>query len=280
MKKREINPLLSVILALVLPFVLLAMWQISANAVNSAVLIPQPKAVWERLVHPFTDLMGIGTLTHHAGISLIRVCVGFFVGAVIGVLLGIFAGMNRFIGAVVEPFVELLRSICPVAWIPFALVLFKLHTLGGVFGGSMEQSIFREVLLAMIFVIAYGALFPVFINTLHGVRSVRTIYLEAASMLGSRGFHRFFKVILPGALPSIVTGLRIGLGTSWFVIVAAEMLPGPSTGLGYLIIYAYQMSEMDILMAGMIMIGLTGGVLHFTMKQFTGSLIRWQTKER
>lgn len=280
MKQREIPLFLSVILATILPIALFVIWHISAESVNSAVLIPRPLSVWERLIHPFTDLMGIGTLAHHAGISLLRVLTGFAVGAVLGIGLGIFAGMNRIFGAIVEPFVELLRSICPVAWIPFALVIFKLNTLGGVFGGTLENSVFREVLLAMIFVIAYGALFPVFINTLHGVRSVRVIYLEAASMLGSRGVHRFTKVILPGALPSIITGLRIGLGTSWFVIVAAEMLPGPSTGLGYLIIYAYQMSEMDILMAGMIMIGLTGGVLHFAMKQFTGSLIRWQTKER
>lgn len=268
------------VMALVCPLLLLLVWHFCAEAVNSSILIPKPGAVFHRLLHPFHDLMGMGSLARHTGYSLLRVLIGFLVGAVLGVALGVAAGVNRYVGAMLEPFVELLRSICPVAWIPFALVLFKLSTVASIFGAGGTGGALGEVLLAMVFVIGYGSLFPVFVNTLHGVRSVRNLHLEAAAVLGSSGFHRFWHVLLPAALPSIFTGLRLGMGTSWFVIVAAEMLPGPSSGLGYLIIYAYQMAEMEILVAGMIVIGMTGGLLHWLMRRLTFPLTRWQINER
>jgi len=135
----------------------------------------------------------------------------------------------------------MLRPLCPIAWIPFALAIFKTYTVAEVFGVRYTTSIFGHIQLGMLFVIFYGGFFPIFLNTVLGVKSVKDIFIESAQLLGADKNQLFRKVIVPSALPAILTGLRVGLGVSWMVIIAAEMLPGSDAGIGYLIMFSYEL---------------------------------------
>lgn len=132
----------------------------------------------------------------------------------------------------------------------------------------------------MLFVIFYGGFFPIFLNTVHGVKSVKNIFMESALLLGADQRKLFKKVILPASLPAVLTGLRLGLGISWMVIIAAEMLPGSDAGIGYLIMFSYELAEMDILIASMILIGAVGALLSYVVKLASDRTSVWQAKER
>jgi len=267
------------IIAAIPVVIVLGIWEYFACAIDNAALLPTIEAVAGRLAHPFRDILQTGSLANHAFISIVRVVTGFFIGAILGVVLGLATGQIRIIRILLEPVVEIVRPICPIVWVPFALITFRLETVESILGFRYAGTVFGEVFLAMLFVISYGAFFPVFINTLFGVQSIRTIYLDSAAVLGSTGWNAFFRVVVPAAAPDICTGLRVGFGTAWFVIIAAEMLPGSSSGLGYMIMYAYQMTEMDILMAGMICIGITGSGMGALITWLTGRVSFWQSRE-
>jgi NitT/TauT family transport system permease protein len=136
--------------------------------------------------------------------------------------------------------VSALRPVPPLAWVPLALAWLKIG------------------LASIIFIIALGAFFPVLLNTMQGVRGVKKNWIEAISMMGAKEHDLMVRVILPAAAPEIWTGMRIGFGIAWMCLVAAEMLPGTSTGLGYLIMYAYSWGQIQVVMAGMIAIGIIG----------------------
>jgi len=131
----------------------------------------------------------------------------------------------------------------------------------------------------MIFVIFVGGFFPVLTNTLDGVAGVRRNYLLLAQTLGAKRRQIFLHVYLPAAMPMILTGLRQGLGLCWFVIIAAEMMTGSDSGIGYLLMYASDNSAMDIVIAAMFIIGSLGALLTFTMHRVMLRTVRWQGKE-
>lgn len=132
----------------------------------------------------------------------------------------------------------------------------------------------------MIFIIFWGGLFPILLNTIHGVSGVRDLWLETARMLGASRHKTFRKVVIPAAIPSIMTGLRIGLGISWMVIIAAEMLPGSDSGVGYLIMYSYELAEMQVLVASMIVIGIMGLILNQGLQFISDRVSGWTALER
>jgi NitT/TauT family transport system permease protein len=177
-----------------------------------------------------------------------------------------------------EPLIELLRPLCPIAWLPFAIAVFKLKTLPQLFGVNHTGTIFDQAQLGMIFVIFVGGFFPVLTNTIDGVSSVRNNYLLLAKSLGASPSQIFYHVYLPAALPMILTGLRQGIGLCWFVIIAAEFLPGSGNGIGYLLMYAADNAAMDLVISAMIIIGAIGALLNFTMMAFTKKVVKWQTK--
>ena len=113
----------------------------------------------------------------------------------------------------------------------------------------------------MIFIIFIGGFYPILTSTIHGVRSVNRTWIDSARVLGASEYQVFFKVLVPAAMPSIINGLRIGLGISWMCLVSAEMLPGSISGVGYLITHAYTLASTDIVMAGMISIGIVGTLM-------------------
>jgi NitT/TauT family transport system permease protein len=198
----------------------------------------------------------------------------------VGVPLGLYVGRFALFQRLFSPIIEILRPLCPIAWIPFALAIFKTYTVADVFGVRYTTSIFGHIQLGMLFVIFYGGFFPIFLNTVHGVKSVKNIFIESALLLGASENQLFRKVIVPSALPAILTGLRVGLGISWMVIIAAEMLPGSDAGIGYLIMFSYELAEMHILIASMILIGLVGALLSYLVKLMADQTSFWQAKER
>jgi NitT/TauT family transport system permease protein len=248
--------------------------------VDNPALLPRVEAVLDRLIHPFTDLLHTGSYLHHIIISASRVILGFILAMLVGIPLGLLVGRYMLFHRLFSPIIEILRPLCPIAWIPFALAIFKTYTVAEVFGVRYTTSIFGHIQLGMLFVIFYGGFFPIFLNTVHGVKSVKDLFIESALLLGADKNQLFRKVIVPSALPAILTGLRVGLGVAWMVIIAAEMLPGSDAGIGYLIMFSYELAEMDILIASMIFIGLVGALLSYFVKLIADQTSFWQAKER
>ena len=268
------------ILGLILPLLFLLFWEYWAIRLNNPAFIPRIGAVINVLIDPFSELIGTGPLAWNTFISLFRVICGFSVAIIICIPLGLLMGTSKTINDIVHPFVEIFRPLCPIAWIPFAMAVFKTTSLPQLFGFRYSNTVLDNVQIGMLFIIFYGGFFPILLNTIHGVTGVRTIWIEAAKSIGANKQQIFRKVIFPASLPSILTGIRVGFGISWMVIIAAEMLPGSDSGIGYLIIYSYELAEMHILIASMIVIGLIGLLLNNGILFLTKKLSIWTAMER
>ncbi|WKB54679.1 ABC transporter permease [Eleftheria terrae] len=194
--------------------------------------VPAPaevgRSAWELLQSP--------RLLQHLGWSLWRIGAGFGVAALVGVALGLAIGRWPWARALLLPPLEVLRPIPAVAWIPLAILMFP----------SSEVS--------MIFITFTGALFPILLNTLHGVEAVDARLLASARSLGTRGWRLFAEVVLPASAPSIATGLAIGMGTCWFCLVSAEMISG-QFGIGYYTWESYTLQNYPGIIVGMLWIG-------------------------
>ena len=264
---------------IIVPIILLAIWEISARHFNQPWIFPPVTRVVEQLAHPLREHYASGSLLSNTLISLLRVLIGFLLAAVVGVTVGIFMGSTRIIRNAIEPIIEILRPLCPIAWLPFAVAVFKLRTLPQLFGVGYSRTILDQVQIGMIFVIFVGGFFPVLTNTLDGVTGVRRNYVLLAQTLGATRRQIFLHVYLPAAMPMILTGLRQGLGLCWFVIIAAEMMTGSYSGIGYLLIYASDNSAMDIVIAAMLIIGGLGALLCCGVRKIMSRVVRWQGKE-
>ncbi|MGO6687044.1 ABC transporter permease [Rhizobium leguminosarum] len=196
----------------------------------------------------------------HVSSSLERVFAGYVIAAVAGITFGLIIGRSRNAGDFLLAPLELLRPIPAVAWIPLAVLMFP----------SSE--------LSMIFITFTGALFPILLNTIHGVEGVDPRLIAAARSLGSTRRAMLFEVILPGAAPSIVTGLAIGMGTSWFCLVTAEMISG-QFGIGYYTWEAYTLQNYPEIIVGMMVIGALGMGSSTLLRAAGNALIPWQKKE-
>ena len=271
---------LRTILAAVVPLlVLLLIWQVAAVRLDRPWLFPPLTHVLEQLAHPWREHYASGSLLSNTLISLLRVLIGFGLAAVVGVLLGVLMGSIRPLRRSIEPIVEILRPLCPIAWLPFAIAVFKLRTLPQLFGLTYTRTMWDQVQLGMIFVIFVGGFFPVLTNTLDGVSAVRRNYVLLAQTLGASRSQVFRHVYLPAAMPQILTGLRQGLGLCWFVIIAAEMMIGSDSGIGYLLMYAADNSAMDIVIAAMFIIGGVGALLNFGMRRLMRRSVSWKGRE-
>jgi NitT/TauT family transport system permease protein len=264
---------------IVVPVLLLIVWQITATWLNQPWIFPPVTRVIDQLVHPLREHYASGSLLSNTFISLLRVLLGFLLAALAGISLGIAMGSIRIVRHSLEPIIEVLRPLCPIAWLPFAIAVFKRGTLPQVFGLGYTRTVFDQVQLGMVFVIFVGGFFPILTNTLDGVSGVRRNYLLLAQALGARQRQVFWHVYLPASMPMILTGLRQGLGLCWFVIIAAEMLPGAESGIGYLLIYASDNAAMDIVIAAMLIVGSIGALLSLIMRRVLSGLVRWHGKE-
>lgn len=197
--------------------------------------VPPPTEVADAALHLFSS----PKLFNHVSSSLWRVLCGYGLAAVAGIALGLLVGRSRLAGQVLMPPLELLRPIPAVAWIPLAILMFA----------SSE--------LSMIFITFTGALFPILLGTIHGVESVDPRLVASARSLGAGPRAILLEVVLPAAAPGIVTGLAIGMGTSWFCLVTAEMISG-QYGIGYYTWESYTLQNYPDIVVGMILIGLLG----------------------
>jgi NitT/TauT family transport system permease protein len=172
--------------------------------------------------------------------SLREVLTGFLCAAALAIPLGLLIGGSGEVREYLNPTIQILRPVPPIAWMPFAIAWFGIG------------------INSILFIIVMGAFFPILINTIDGVEGVRRRWIEVAEIFHATPFEKVRTVILPGALPMIWTGLRVSFGVAWMCVVAAEMLPGTSAGLGFLIMYAYNLGQLQVIGAGMIVIGIIG----------------------
>ncbi len=249
----------AVLLALVVPLALLLGWHLAVKA-GMTRLIPSPADVAEYMVDfavgGIWDDAFSATLHIHLFASMTRVYGGFALAALVAVPLGLLIGRNEQIRALLDPFLQLMRPIPVTAWLPLSMILF----------GLGPRSAF--------FLVFLGAFYPILLNTVFGVRSVEKRLFEAASMLGCSGTAQFFRVVLPASLPSIFTGLRLGLGLAWFVIVVGEMTGVPQ-GLGAVIMDGRTLSRTELVICGMIVIGIAGFISDRIVVAIMNRLLRW-----
>lgn len=241
---RETLPSIAVVAALV------AVWWVAVSATNS-VIFPTP---WGVIAGTF-ELLEDGTLWRHIGASLMRVGTGFALAVCVAVPLGLWMGWVRGAYRMLNPVFQILRPISPIAWIPIAILWF------GVGNASP------------IYLIFISSVFPMVVQTTVGVHTIEKRYLRAAENFGVSRATLFRQVVIPAVLPQVLVGMRIGLGVAWLVVVAAEMIALRS-GLGYMIMDARNAGNRhDLVIAGMIIIGLIGLCLDGGMRML--ERVRW-----
>jgi len=215
---------------------ILLTWQFTSSAgLLNPSLLPAPleilRALWYWLL--------AGGLLFDVASSLLRVSAGFLLACVLGIAVGVSLGISPFLSRQVTVVIELLRPIPPIAWIPLAILWF------GIGNG------------AAVFIVCLGASFPIFTNTYLGVTSIRMIHINTARCLGAGRRLLITDVLLPAALPSILVGLRTGIGVAWMSLIAAELV-GAQSGLGYMIQLNRILLNTENVIGGMLTIGLVG----------------------
>jgi len=236
----------------------LALWSLAGGLVEATrpfnpLFLPAPWVVIGALL----ELAHKGQLWVHVAATLERVAVGFAAGAVLALALGLLAGQIRAVRNVVEPVIELLRPIPPLAVLPLFIV----------WVGIGEAS--------KVGFITYATFFPMFVTTVHGVTQIDGRLLRAAQSLGARPRHLFLRVILPAALPDVLTGLRLGVALSFFVIVISEFV-GAESGLGYLINDGRNFFLVPQMLGAAVLLGLLGYAGNALVRVLERRVLRWQ----
>jgi nitrate/nitrite transport system permease protein len=222
--------------------------------------LPSPLQVWrdahELITNPFFDHGGTDKgLFWHVLTSLSRVGIGFSLAAVVGVLTGTFVGTIPWLRKGLDPIIQVLRTVPPLAWLPISLAML------------------REAQPSALFVIFITSIWPIIINTAVGVRNIPQDYINVARVLRLHPVEYFFKIMLPAATPHIFTGLRIGVGMSWLAIVASEMLLG-GVGIGFFIWDAYNSSHMSDIIVALTWVGLVG----YALDRIVAALGTWVSR--
>jgi NitT/TauT family transport system permease protein len=232
-------------------------WQAMAQAAGSS-FFPGPASV----VDAYREILAEGDvqgyqLWSHIWASLVRVLVGFAAAAVTGVALGMVLGLKPAVYDATKSILEPVRFIPPIAWIPLAIVLLSGFT-------------------RYAFIIWIGAFFPILVATMAGIHRVSPLLVEVSKSFGARRPFIILRVVTPGALPEIVAGMRIGLGVGWMCIVAAEMIGGENVGLGRLMMNYADLLRVDMVIVGMITIGVIGYITNEILILVEQRLFAWR----
>lgn len=219
--------------------------------------IPSPASVF----YAFIEQLSGRSYYIHVLVSLKRILISYVLAAGIGIALGLAMARSRIVSALAAPYIEIVRPIPAVAWIPIAILAWP----------TEEGSI--------IYITFLGALFPIILNTIHGVETTSEVLIRAARSLGASRFQVFRYVILPAALPSISAGLVIAMGVSWFSLLAGEIISG-QFGIGYFTWDAYSLINYQNIVVGMISIGVLGTLSTYAIKLLTRPALRWQRRVR
>lgn len=218
------------------PLCIVVLWQgLSSLGVFDTSMIPSPLSV----LAAGASAMRSGELTRHVGISVLRVVRGFLAAAIAGVTLGLALGWIPLLRTLIGPLLHFLRQIPPVAWIPVFIMWFGI-------GESAKIS-----------VVTYAAFFPILLNTETAAAQISGNYLELGRAFQFTSFQVLTRIIVPGSLGPVFTGLRLGLSNSWRALVAAEMLASAG-GLGYMIVLSRELVQPDVMFLGIIVLGLFG----------------------
>ncbi|GAB2945499.1 MULTISPECIES: aliphatic sulfonate ABC transporter permease SsuC [Aquaspirillum] len=235
------------------PALLFGGWQFAAEVgwLHSRIL-PAPSAV---LVAGW-DLLSNGELIAHLKISFFRVLLGFLIGGGLGFILGLAAGLSKVAENTFDTTLQMLRNIPPLALIPLVILWF-----------GIDEG-------AKIFLVAFGTLFPVYLNTYHGIRSIDQQLLEMASSYGLKGWQLFKDVLLPGALPSILVGVRFSLGFAWVILIVAETISA-SSGIGYLAMNAREFLQTDIVVLAILLYAVLGKLVDMLARAIERVALKW-----
>lgn len=238
----------------------LLFWQAMATlVVKNSFILPSPLDV----INAFIDLLRSNTLLKDIGVSLLHFGIGIGSALIIGIPIGMAMGWYRGVDAFLDPIIEIIRPIPPLAWIPFAIVWFGLTNASAGF------------------IIFIGAVFPILINTYAGFRSIPRIFVEAGKMLGcSRDRDLIRHIAFPSALPHIASGIRIASGVGWMCLVAAELFGVSKYGLGQKLWHFYNLHQMDKVVVYMLLLGILGLLLDWLFRYYIDRhFLRWRTGE-
>jgi len=235
------------------PTLFLLAWQVLTTAgIVSTKILPSPAAVLAAAV----TLIQSGDLFKNLAVSAGRAGIGLAIGGTLGFSLGLLTGASRLAENLLDGIVQMLRTIPNLALIPLVILWF----------GIGEQ--------AKVFLIAVGVFFPLYLNTYHGVRTVDAGLVEMARSYGLRSGALFRHVLLPGALPSVLVGLRFALGAMWLTLIAAEALAAES-GIGFMTTTAREFMQTDIVLVGTLLYAILGKLADATAKSLERRLLRW-----
>jgi NitT/TauT family transport system permease protein len=229
----------------------------SFNFIISFENIPEPTVVGSQ----FLSLLSTQEFYTHIIVSLKRILIGFLLASFLGITAGVLMGRSKVMCDILMPYIEILRPIPAVAWIPLAILMLP----------TEESSI--------IYITFLGAFFPIVLNTVHGVEQTEETLVRAAKSLGATNAAILWHVILPGALPSIMAGLAIGMGVSWFSLLAGEIISG-QYGIGYFTWNSYTLVEYPNIIIGMLVIGGLGTLSTWLVKQASKPALRWQEQQQ
>jgi ABC-type nitrate/sulfonate/bicarbonate transport system permease component len=252
-----------VLIALALPALGIVVWWVLTDRMRlvDPALLPGPLAVLRAIGDWMFDYDGrlySGTWLQAVEGSSQRVVTGFVFGSIAGVILGLLLGYFPRAAKFVEPSIHMLRSIPVISWLPLAFVFFGFGIASG------------------IVLVGVGVFFPVVVNTMAGVRGVDRTMLRVGQMSGATTYQVLRWIILPGAMPNIVTGLRVGIGLAWVLVIVAEWT-AVRTGLGFVLLDAYGFIRIDFVIAAMISVGVMGFISDRIVYYVTRPLIRWHT---
>ena len=247
---------LALLNTIAVPVLLIILWQaLAGSGLLLEVILPSPVKV----IKAFFEMVKDGSLGVDLAVSGKRVLIGYLWGAGIALILGVFSGLNKIAERVFSPIINVIRQIPLYAWMPIIILWFGI--------GEVSKEI----------IIARGVLIPIYLNTLQGIKGVQVEYFELAEVLELKRSVFLRKIVLPSAVSSIFTGLRLGAGNAWMAVVAAEMLGG-LTGLGYALMKSREFLWSDKLIALMVVIGVIGVVIDVILRKIEENTLKWKKK--
>lgn len=251
--KKWFSNFLYKLLPWLVPVLLLALWQITTKTgILPTKILPLPTDVYFAAI----ELMKTGEIFHHVWVSLWRATMGFLIGGSIGFIFGLLNGLFRSSEMLIDTSIQMLRNIPHLALIPLTILWF----------GIGEE--------AKIFLVALGVLFPIYLNTYHGIKSVDKGLIEMGKMYGLSEVYLFFHIIFPGALSSILVGIRFSLGMMWITLIVAETISSTS-GIGYMAMNAREFMQMDVIILSILLYAFLGKLSDIIARFLENRWLKW-----
>lgn len=232
---------------------IISVWTIMSNQGHlNTIILPAPNSILETIV----ELVADGALFTNMLISVSRVLQGYLLAALLGITLGILIGLSKHLDRVTELIIQMIKPIPPIAWIPLVILWFGIGESGKVF------------------LIFLGGFFTILINVVDGIHQTDPKLVEVSRSMETPFWKHISLMVIPGAAPNIFTGLRTGLSSCWMCVVAAELVSS-TTGLGYLIMDARQFGQTDVVIVGMLTIGIVGKIMDSLLRYAEKKTLRW-----